>query len=195
MQSDTYRHHCVILAAARPTTHHVNTTSAKASPWINPQMTPDTIDLPIADPAHIEHVFYWQATESSVARLANFLRNCNQKGRSYPASHPWNYYPTHRQLARYCDCSEAAINRLANGNVESIKLYTNDILLAIACISPAPYVSSTVRFNLVTEMKARIKDADSWLALPEACRGDLRDAILDGIRRRILAAQHSGLKC
>ncbi len=128
-----------------------------------------------------------QATQSFEDRLSLFFRSCSQQGRTY-AARPWHWLPTLKQLAKYCGCSEAAMTRIASNRVKNINRETLEVLQAIACIAPPPYISSNVQTDTIAEMKARIADADRWLAQPERTRGTLMGTLLDGVKQRIHSA-------
>ena len=111
-------------------------------------------------------------------RVIEYLGRCNRRGSRYRQD--LDTCPNIRQLAKYCECDPTTILRIANGTTQSPSLRHISIIAAIAGISPVAYV-----IDISAECRARVADANRWLAADPATRGDILDALVAGIKDRI----------
>ncbi len=119
-----------------------------------------------------------RASQSYDQRILAALQRCNRRGSSYRPGRRRD--PNFTQLAKYCGCNATTILRIATGETKAPSLKTLSIISAITCISPPAY-----NCDCDEEYYARIADADRWLLGDKTTRGDIKEAILTGIKRRI----------
>lgn len=110
-------------------------------------------------------------------RLRLFLSQCSSRGARYSPGK--SMLPNHAQLAKYCGCDLSTIGRIEQGRTTKPPLATVATLCALAGIFPA-----APEHAFYAEQKARIADADRWLGEARETRGELHDALIDGILKR-----------
>tara|TARA_R110002167_G_scaffold245757_1_gene451164 strand:+ start:166 stop:612 length:447 start_codon:yes stop_codon:yes gene_type:complete len=117
-------------------------------------------------------------------RIIDFLTKCSSRGARYSPGR--SDLPNHSRLAMYCGCDVSTIGRIQQGRTKNPPLSTIAILSVLACIYP-----SVPKEDLLEEQQARIADADRWLQSDECTRGELREALVDGIVERRFAVEQN----
>ncbi|MBB3205509.1 hypothetical protein FHS27_001309 [Rhodopirellula rubra] len=110
-------------------------------------------------------------------RIRKYLVSCDQRGHRYQPGH--DCYPTIKRLAAYLECDPTTLSKLKMGRRKQINFDSMTILAILSGICPG--ISSR---EVGTEKRARLADADRWVAEDSNRRGTLIRTLMNGIDHR-----------